>query len=504
MHERVLFGPRRSALMYIQPFTASHAATGLALSPIGRTHSVWPTPTTDGSATRPRAAFTGYDLIVLATLVAQTWALIRVPYLPIAISSALSIALVVLAPNIFLRSLTVVLRVPFLAVLTIVFVLQAAGDSFLNLPFYYAAAATARQFIGMSTVISFLGYMLSHPRRPGRFLTVLLVLLAGSQIWFFCELRMPDRFIPIRAQLYADTYIEESYQRSVSALTIAQAFRTGLTPRQHGLGYVSCGALAYASLALMLASRGRVRHANALLLFLAALSLATLYYSLQRSAVLGAVAGLGLLYLGPFKSTLSTRLPFVLLLMAASVAAIVPVAVSDSSPSRTDIVTKAMTAEDYGFRLGLQLQALKLTAQCPLGLTFSNKTWAEDGFLPVAQRYGLAGMKPLAPHNGYLSVLLNYGWIGAALVLTFLGSAALAILRVVRQPADTPGFSSKSAAVIAASCFGLLFIQAMLHNASVMNREPVCIAFTTLLGYLAIFRLGGNPSRRPIEGGVAA
>ena len=448
--------------------------------------------------------FTGYDAIVLATLVAQTWNLIRVPFLPIAISSALSIALVVVAPKYFLTSLSLVVRVPFLAALMIIYLLQAAGDSFLNLPFYYAAAATARQFIGMSTIISFLGYLLSHPARPRRFLTVLLVLLAGSQIWYFCELRMPDRFIPIRAQLYADTYIEESYERSVSALTIARTFRTGLTPRQHGLGYVSCGALAYASLALMLASRGRVRLANALLLFLAALSLATLYYSLQRSAVLGAVAGLGLLYLGPFKSTLSTRLPFVLLLMAAAVAAIVPAAVSDSSPIRADIVTKSMTAEDYGFRIGLQLQALKLTAQCPLGLRFSNKTWAEDGFLPVAERYDLGGMKPLAPHNGYISVLLNYGWLGAALVLTFLGSAAGTIMRVVRQPADTSGFPAKTAAVIAASAFGLLFIQSMFHNASVMTREPVCMAFVTLLGYLAIFRLVGSRSRRPQESGIPA
>jgi len=488
--------------MYIQPFTASHAATGLALSPTGRTHSVWPTQTADGSATRPRVALTGYDLIVLATLVAQTWALIRVPYLPIAISSALSIALVVLAPTLFFKSLTVVMRVPFLAALMMIFMFQAAGDSFLNLPFYYAAAATARQFIGMSTVISFLGYMLSHPRRPGRFLAVLLMLLAGSQIWFFGELRMPNSFVPIRAELYADTYIQESYERSASALTIANGFRTGLTPRAHGLGYVSCGALAYASLALLVGSRGRARLANVLLLLLAALSLAALYYSLQRSAVLGAVAGLGLLYLGPFKATLSTRLPFVLALIVAAVAAILPVAVSESSRRGSDIVTKSLTAEDYGFRLALQAQALKLTLQSPLGLRFSDKNWAEDGFQPVAERYDLGGMRPLAPHNGYLSVLLNYGWVGAALVLTFLGSAAGTILRVVRQPADTPGFSSKSAAVIAASCFGLLFMQSMFHNASVMNREPVCLAFTTLLGYLAIFRLGGDRSRRPVEGGV--
>ncbi len=444
--------------------------------------------------------FTGYDLLVLATLVAQTWALVRVPLLPIAISSALSIAMVVIAPKKFLNALGLVVRVPFLAALMVIFLFQAAGDSFLNLPFYYAAAATARQFIGMSTIVSFLGYLLSNPARPGRFLTLLLVLLGISQIWYFCELRMPDLFIPIRAEVYADVYLEESYEKSLSALTIARGFRTGLTPRAHGLGYVSCGALAYAWLSLMLAARGRRQLGNMLLLILAALSLATLYYSLQRSAVLGAVAGLGLLYLGPFKATLSTRLPMVLLLVAIAVAAIVPVAVSDSSPIRSDIVTKSITAEDYGFRIGMQIQALKLTLLCPLGLRFSGKTWNEDGFLPVAEKYDLGGMVPLAPHNGYLKVLLNYGWIGVGLVLTVLISAARTVLRVVRRPADTPGFPAKTAAVIAASAFGLIFVQSMFHNASVVTREPVCLVFVTLLGYLAVFRLDPGRQSRPVAG----
>lgn len=464
------------------------AAPVLAPSILERHQPVHPPLATDARLAKPRAIFTGYDLLVLASLVAKTWNLIRVPYLPIAISSALAIAMVVLAPKQFLNGLAQTIRIPFLTALLVIFLFQAAGDSFLNLPFYYAAAATARQFIGLSTIISFLGYLISHPARPRRFLTLLLAILAISQIWYFCELRMPDRFIPIRAALYADTYLEESYEKSLSALSIACGFRTGLTPRQHGLGYVSCGALAYASLALMLASRGRVRLANMLLLLLAALSLATLYYSLQRSAVLGAVAGLGLLYLGPFKTTLSTRLPFVLLILASAVAAIVPVAVSDSSPAHADIVSKTMVAEDYGFRIGMQIQALKLTLQCPLGLRFSGKTWEDDGFAVIAERYNLSGMKPLAVHNGYLSVLMNYGWIGAALVFTFLGSAAGTIMRIVRRPLDAPGFPANIAAVVAASCFGLIFIQSMFHNASVMNREPVCLAFVTLLGYLAMYR----------------
>ena len=483
-------------------FPSVFAASGLAPAPTAQPRAALSAPTSLARVSQPKAVFTGYDVLALATLVAQTWSLIRVPLIPIAISSALSIGLVVLAPRNFINSLALIVRIPFLAVLTVIFFLQAAGNSFLDLPFYYAAAATARQFIGASSIVSFLGYMITNPARPKRFLTFLLVLLAISQIWYFCELRMPDRFVPLRAQLYADVYLQESYEKSISALTIARSFRTGLTPRQHGLGYVSCGALAYAALSLMLAARGRRNTASLLLLGLASLSLATLYYSLQRSAVLGAVAGLGLLYLGPFKATLSTRLPFVLLLLAISAGSIIPTAVSEFTKPPADIVTKTMAAKDYGFRIGLQLQALNLTLQCPLGLAASGKTWADDGFLPVAERYDLAGMKPLAPHNGYLGVLLNYGWVGAGLVITFLVSAANTILRVVRQPADTPGFSAKTAAVVAASTFGLLFIQSMFHNASVMNREPVCMAFVAMLGYLAVYRLSGRS--RPSAGSLQA
>ena len=486
----------------MQPFAVSAVVTPPAPVPGAQPQSEWPTPIIGARASHPQAVFTGYDVLALATLVAQTWALVRVPLIPIAISSALSIALVVLAPRNFLNGLSLVVRIPFLAVLTLIFFLQAAGDSFLNLPFYYAAAATARQFIGASSIVSFLGYMITNPSRPKRFLTLLLVLLAISQIWYFCELRMPDRFVPLRAQLYADMYLQESYEKSISALTIARSFRTGLTPRQHGLGYVSCGALAYAALSLVLAARGRRTTASVLLLLLAGLSLATLYYSLQRSAVLGAVAGLGLLYLGPFKATLSTRLPFVLVLLVISAGSIIPTAVSEFTKPPADIVTKAMASQDYGFRIGLQIQALNLTLQGPLGLAASGKTWADDGFLPVAERYDLAGIKPLAPHNGYLSVLLNYGWVGAGLVITFLVSAANTILRVVRQPADTPGFSAKTAAVVAASTFGLLFIQSMFHNASVMTREPVSMAFVTMLGYLAVYRLSGRS--RPSAGSLQA
>lgn len=486
----------------MKQLAASAATTMLAPALATPSESLWAGPTSGNLAARRKGVFTGYDFLALATLVAQTWALIRVPLIPIAISSALSIALVVLAPRNFLTGLSLVVRIPFLSVLALIFLLQAAGDSFLNLPFYYAAAATARQFIGASSIVSFLGYMITNPARPRRFLALLLVLLAISQVWYFCELRMPDRFVPLRAQLYADMYLQESYEKSISALTIARSFRTGLTPRQHGLGYVSCGALAYAALSVVLAARGRRNTATVLLVVLAGLSLATLYYSLQRSAVLGAVAGLGLLYLGPFKATLSTRLPFVLLLLTISAGSILPAAVSEFTKPPADIVTKSLAAQDYGFRIGLQLQALNLTLQCPLGLTASGKTWADDGFLPVAERYDLAGMKPLAPHNGYIGVLLNYGWVGAGLVITFLVSAATTILRVVRQPADTPGFPAKMAAVIAASTFGLLFIQSMFHNASVMSREPVCMAFVTMLGYLAVYRLSGRS--RPSAGALQA
>jgi hypothetical protein len=483
-------------------FASNFAATALAPALTAQPRSIGSEANRGASGSRHKAAFTGYDVLALAALVAQTWSLIRVPLIPIAISSVLSIALVVLAPRNFINGLSVFVRVPFLAALAVIFLLQAAGNSFLDLPFYYAAAATARQFIGASAIVSFLGYMITNPARPGRFLTLLLVLLGISQIWYFCELRMPDRFIPLRAQLYADIYLEESYEKSISALTIARGVRSGLTPRPHGLGYVSCGALAYSALSLLLAARGRRTLATVLLLVLAGLSLATLYYSLQRSAVLGAVAGLGLLYLGPFKTTLSTRLPFILLLLAISAGSIIPAAVSEFTKPPADIVTKTMAAQDYGFRIGLQLQALSLTLQCPLGLAASGKNWNEHGFLPVAERYDLTGVKPLAPHNGYLGVLISYGWVGVGLVITFLASTATTILRVVRQPADTPGFSAKTAAVVAASAFGLVFIQSMFHNASVMNREPVSTAFVTMLGYLAVYRL--RERSRPCAGSLQA
>jgi O-antigen ligase len=492
----------RSPLLLASPATAVRPANGLA-SPVAG----WPDGpgfflgAGDRIVGPPKSVFTSYDLLVLATLVAQTFSLVRVPLLPIAISSALAISLVVLAPRAFLNGLSLVVRVPFLASLMLIFLLQAAGDSFLELPFYYAAASTARQFIGASSLVSFLGYFISHSARPQRFLTVLLTLLAISQIWYFCELRMPDRFIPIRAQLYADLYILESYERSLSALTIARGFRTGLVPRMHGLGYVSCAALAYASLALLLATRWRRTRANIFLLGLAALSLATLYYSLQRSAVLGAIAGLGLLYLGPFKVALAARLPVVAVIIALAAGAILPSAVSEFTKPQTDIISKTLVAQDYGFRLGMQAQALKLVVQCPLGLRASGKTWEEHGYGPVAQRYGLSSGTPLAVHNGYLGVLLNYGWIGAGLVITFLVSAGKTILRVVRHPTATPAFPATVAAAVAATAFGLIFIQSMFHNASVMNREPVSTAFVAMLGYLAVFRLRGRsrPSSAPLR-----
>jgi len=475
-------------------YASTIAATGLTIAPRVNTGPALASRSKASPAAYPSAAFTGYDLLALATLIAKTWNLIRVPYLPIAVSSALSIALLILAPKRFFNGLGLAIRIPFLSALLVIYLFQAAGDSFLNLPFYYAAAATARQFIGMSTVVSFLGYLTSHPSRPRRFLTLLLALLAISQVWYFCELRMPDQFIPIRAALYADTYLEESYEKSLSALSIARGFRTGLTPRQHGLGYVSCGALAYASLALMLASRGRARLANVLLLLLAALSLATLYYSLQRSAVLGAIAGLGLLFLGPFKSTLSARLPFVLLLIAVAAVAILPTGITDTNPARADIVSKTMSAEDYGFRIGMQIQALKLTVMCPLGLRFSGKNWEDDGFQKVAERYDLGNMPPLAPHNGYLSVLLNYGWGGAILVGIFLTSAWQTIVQTIKRPAECPAFSAKTCAVLAASAFALIFVQSFFHNASVMTREPVSLAFVALLAYLRLVRPHVKPS----------
>jgi O-antigen ligase len=153
-----------------------------------------------------------------------------------------------------------------------------------------------------------------------------------------------------------------------------------------------------------------------------------------------------------------------------------------------NIADKFKTSRDYGFRIQMQVEALRLIMQAPLGLEFQGISWEETGLTKAAEVANVKAQKGLAVHNGYLNIGLQYGWPGIALVIVFLWSIGRAISDCIRRPMDLSGLRAEAGASIAATCFGLFFVQTLFHNASLFKAEPASMVLASLLAYCMISR----------------
>jgi hypothetical protein len=340
-------------------------------------------------------------------------------------------------------------------------------------------AEAGRVVAGIVALAGLAMYAASRPERLGR-LSGMLVLACGiSLLWYLAELAVGGPFVAVRAGLYADIYASQDEG-------IVETIRSGLTPFRHLLGY-QLSAFLPLLLVPVLGPRARRRK---LLLAAAALTvgLAALVASLQRSALVATMISAGMI------AWYSRRLGRMVTL--GLVAGALCVAVASEAIRRSDTV--AVLAEstlfdklqsqdskyDSALRGQLQVRALELLWQHPLGLVAADLDWNEVGFRYVYDRMWAVSSeyeKEFAVHNGYLSEALNLG-IGFFLVTVLaVGIVFLTAYRVLRRSSMAPPGEQSLAVGIAATVFGLYSFQAMTHNASIVSLEPVSLVILSLL-----------------------
>ena len=450
-------------------------------------------------ASRRAATVTAYDLVIGLALASVLLQFGKFGVLPVTLQTVIGGLLFVVTPNIVINTTLRMIRQRFMLVFFLLFILlNFHADLRFGIRFGLAASV-GRCVSTIALMASFIYYCASHPSRPNRFLCFVLINLGVAQLWYLGELIVPDVLVPIRTWLYYDQYVLEAFENNVAVSTLTTGTRTGLSPQLHLLGYLSCAALGYC-LTLVSGSRAGDRELRNwgvfLLLFI---TIPTVALNMQRSAALGGICGAALLLASPFKGRFVAKGPLVGLAVVLVLVVVVPqlYKATDVQLDYQDVTEKFRTADDYRFRIRMQLEAIKLIAQAPFGLEAHGISWDETGLQAAADATGSKATKKLAVHNGYLNIAMSYGWIGVFMIVWFLWSVGRAIAVCVTHPPVVQGLRPERVVAIAAACFGLLFIQAFFHNSSIFKREPASLVFTCLLAFCMSTRVSLRRSMHP-------
>jgi hypothetical protein len=180
---------------------------------------------------------------------------------------------------------------------------------------------------------------------------------------------------------------------------------------------------------------------------------ATLLLAGQRSALIGAALVLPLILL------VSRNRRTLLVLCGIAAIAFVTATMSDLPEVRKyNTVDRLQSSSDASTRLDLQLWALRQSVQYPLGIVGARIDYAS-----IAEVWTPRG--PLAPHNGYITRTLFYGWPVGIMSLLLFGYLAAIGWRSFRQARTDENF------VEVGWLFATISVSAnaLFHNASVIT-----------------------------------
>ena len=376
---------------------------------------------------------------------------------------------------------------------------------------YAQISQSGRWVAGGLALMCLAAYARSHPVRLVRLVSTVGLLLTFSLLWFVIELRVGAPFIAWRELLYRDLYANVPRW-------LFENTRSGLTPWIHLLGYQIAAVAPLLALPILLARRSilvRIAFATQFVAF--TLLFIAIWFSAQRAALLASVAVVVV-----FPIIFRTRralLVSCLIVAAAGMArlavdeatvTLVPTYAETDTPGEPVPAVPEMPARRWGnqtldatlgdkffkdiyrselvFRLKLQQRALFLILSSPLGLERAGRTWNIDGLKYVRDSHPVFYARTIGVHNSVLAYSLSAGWvIFVPAVLMLLGVGAISgqlLMWAMREPM----WLSAVGCAVVISLLNLTLLEAMTHNASLLNQEATSMVFLSLLLALDLFR----------------
>lgn len=433
------------------------------------------------------------SLVAVLLVVAQVCSIPRLPGVPLAAvlspTYGLSWLLLVLTGLRHPRQVRRLLVRPAVAIVLMLYLVLSVGDVYIGLTESQVwTAALLGNAMACSVLVGLAAFASADPPNARLIAVTLIVTVVLSHLWLLAELYVGEPFMSIRHELYAEPYARGALQ------DIPPPLATGLTPWVHLLGYQTVFAVA-GLLAYCLS--GRRREVRALCqLLLGPVTIAALASS-QRSAVLASVLS-SLVILGS-----QHRRSRLLRIVPAAVVGVALMGMvigegyiaKGDQPWVSEKLTSDRSSLEGTFRLLLQLRALSMVVQYPLGTVYSGVSWEEQGFWYVASNTESGSPyeagRTIAVHNAYLGDAVRYGVVVLLGCLALLGVVTAECLRLLRSQRD---FGSGAALfqAIPAATLGLFLVQSMLHNPGILTGEPMSLILLALLAGLAEHRRQGG------------
>ena len=383
---------------------------------------------------------------------------------------------------------------------------------------YSQISQSGRWIAGSLGLMCLAAYARSHSTRLTRLVVTICCLLSLSILWFVLEMRIGGPFIVWREWQYSHLYANVPKW-------LFENTRSGLTPWLHLLGYQIAAVAPLLALPILLARSDKAMAALIPLPWVAyTLLFIAIWFSAQRAALLAALSVIVALPL-IFRTRQAVLMACVIVAaggtarLAVSETSVTPVPAADSgltSPADSgdavplvpaapeitprrwnnqtlnatigDKLFKGIYQSELIFRLKLQQRALFLILTSPFGLERAGRTWNVDGLKYVRDRHPVFYARTIGVHNSILAYSLDEGWVVFVPAVLMLVGLGLISVRLLWSAARQQSRLTAIGGVVTIAFLNVTLLEAMTHNASLLNQEPTSMIFFALLLAVDLFR----------------
>jgi len=324
---------------------------------------------------------------------------------------------------------------------------------------------------------------------------IFAIVLATSFIFFNIGMLFPEKFIQLRFALYGK-YFEQLIEQGL--FNISSALLAGLTPASNIFGYHVAGGFLIPSLFFIEKNKYWK-----IVWGIGSISvLITLFILAERSVVPALIFGfITFAILAPKKKMTIQKIVSTHLILLLAIVIIIGVFLKkdyflglfDVADKPIKLLHERFEVGDIGVRIGMQLAAVKIIIEKPLGLYFEGMREEDWGDIAIKKGYEVVmdanNIDYALVHNGYLRFVMYLGWlVGLAITLVlFYIFRNINLFKAITEGDDSD--EKRYGRAVAASLVATL-VQAMFHNDSLFTFEKTTwITFCLFIIWAKLIKL---------------